>query len=119
MKAALDLPSLRAAWWTVRAVRQARRRVRPDGLQRKRPLPPVPAVPERAWPGVAAVLRRLDSSCLVRAQVMQAWHASHGRRRDVVIGVTAPDEDFRAHAWLDGDEPCADSYTELTRISIP
>jgi hypothetical protein len=38
---------------------------------------------------------------LVNAIVLQAWHAAHGRRRDLVIGTTGP-EGFRAHAWLEG-----------------
>ena len=51
-----------------------------------------------------AVLRRRGDTCLVRAIVAQTWEAAHGRRRDVIIGVTAPGE-FRAHAWLDDERP--------------
>ena len=51
-----------------------------------------------------------------RALVLQTWYAAHGDRRDVVVGVTAPGPEFRAHAWLDGDEPCAgERFAELTR----
>jgi len=47
-------------------------------------------------------LWRMRESCLVNAIVVQAWDSAHGRRRDLVVGVTGPDG-FRAHAWLDGD----------------
>jgi hypothetical protein len=49
-----------------------------------------------------AALWRMRESCLVNAIVVQAWDSAHGRRRDLVVGVTRPDG-FRAHAWLDGD----------------
>ena len=55
-----------------------------------------------------AVLRRRGDTCLVRAIVAQTWEAAHGRRRDVIIGVTAPGE-FRAHAWLDDERQDAPS----------
>ena len=47
-------------------------------------------------------LRRWHESCLVNAIVLQAWEAAHGRRRDLVVGITGPDG-FSAHAWLQGD----------------
>lgn len=41
--------------------------------------------------------------------MLQAWEAAHGRRRDLVVGITGPDG-FRAHAWLEGDPvPSADA----------
>jgi hypothetical protein len=48
------------------------------------------------------VLRRTQETCLVNSIVLQAWEAAHGRRRDLVVGITGPDR-FRAHAWLEGD----------------
>ena len=52
--------------------------------------------------------------------MLQAWHAAHGEPRDVIVGVTAPGAEFRAHAWLDGEEPCAgDRFAELTRRRAP
>ena len=70
--------------------------------------------------GVAAVLRRRPSTCLEQATVLQAWHAAHGRARDLIIGVTAPKEGFRAHAWLDGDPQCHDEgFRELLRRPAP
>jgi Transglutaminase-like superfamily len=65
---------------------------------------------------VKAALRRRGHPCIERSLVLQAWHAAHGERRDVIVGVTAPGNEFRAHAWLDGDEPCAgERFAELTR----
>jgi hypothetical protein len=58
--------------------------------------------------GVRGGLRRSHESCLVNAIVRQAWEAAHGRRRDLVVGITGPDG-FSAHAWLQGDPvPAAD-----------
>lgn len=114
-----DVASLRAAWWTVRARRRARRDVRHEPF-RPVSLPPPPPLPEHAARGVRAVLRRRSDTCLIRATVMQAWYSSQGQRRDVVIGVTAPKRGFRAHAWLDGDRAASsDVYEELIRIPAP
>ena len=77
-----------------------------------------PALPSDAIRGVSAALRRTRASCLERSLVLQRWYAAHGQRRDLIIGVTAPGEEFRAHAWLEGDHPCHDGeYTELLRRS--
>jgi hypothetical protein len=111
----VDLPTARAALWTLRASRAARRQA-DRSLVAAVSLPPVPDVPLEAERGVNAVLRRRRESCLTRASVRQAWFAAHGVSRDLVIGVTAPSSDFRAHAWLDGDPPCHDEgYHELLR----
>jgi Transglutaminase-like superfamily len=61
-----------------------------------------PALPPRAARGVHAILRRQDPSCLERSLVLQRWLASQGELRAVVVGVSTP-EDFRAHAWLEGE----------------
>jgi len=118
MRTSLEMISLRAAWWTVRAVRGARRRTARDGLRTGQALPAVPRVPDQASRGVSAAMRLLKPSCLIRAQVLQAWDCAHGRPRDLVIGVTAPGAGFRAHAWLEGDEACEDRFAELTRIPV-
>ena len=110
-----DIPTLRAAWWTLRAARSAHRTAR-RGIESIE-IPSVPVVPEHAGRGVSAVLRRRSDTCLVQAVVLQAWHASQGRDREIIIGVTAPSQGFRAHAWLDGDPPCHDdSFEELMRV---
>jgi hypothetical protein len=112
-----DLPTLRAAWWTVRALRHVRRGLDRDSF-RAPSVPEPPAVPVGAGRGVNAALRRRPASCLERALVLQRWEAAQGRRRDIVIGVTAP-ADFSAHAWLDGDPAEAGPFTELVRIPAP
>jgi len=112
-----DLPTLRAAWWTVRALRHVRRGLADESFRAPR-LPAPPAVPADAARGVAAVLRRRPASCLERALVVQRWDAAHGRPRDVGIVVTGP-ADFSAHAWLDGDPEEAGPFTELVRLPVP
>jgi hypothetical protein len=112
----LDLATLRAAWWTQGALRRTRRtlRTRPIGdVVVGRP-PPLPA---HAGRGVYAVLRRVPATCLERALVLQRWLSEQGSAKDVVIGVTGA-QDFRAHAWLDG-ETVDEQFQELTRLRPP
>ena len=112
-----DVPTLRAALWTLRATREAHRTSK-RGITEARVTKP-PHLPPDAGRGVAAVLNRRDDTCLVRALVLQAWHASQGHERDIIIGVTAPSQGFRAHAWLDGDPKCHDEpFEELTRLQV-
>jgi hypothetical protein len=90
--------------------------VRDAGLDAVGKLSPPPPLPGQAVRGVRAALNRRGHRCVERALVLQAWYAAHGDPRDVVVGVTAPGADFSAHAWLDGDEPCAgERFAELTR----
>ena len=111
------LGSLRAGAWAVRAALSARREVR-AGRMPPYALPPVPPVSESSVWMVQAVLPPPLFTCLVRASVRQAWHAAHGWRRDLIIGVKAPGEDFGAHAWLEGDHShSVAGYHELTRRS--
>lgn len=115
----LDPVVLRAGWWALRAQRHARRELKEHGLQCS-PLPRPPTLPARGERGVLSVLRRTGATCLVRAMVLQAWQAAHGRTADVVIGVTAPSQGFRAHAWLDGEAAChSTGFEELTRLPAP
>jgi Transglutaminase-like superfamily len=118
IRAALDPEVLRGAAWALRAVRSVRRQLA------DRPLPDVavPApprlAPHRGGQGVDAVLRRLQPSCLERALVLQRWLAVHGDPRAVVVGVSSP-ADFRAHAWLDGEQrrPGEPAFHEITRLA--
>jgi Transglutaminase-like superfamily len=112
----LDVPTLRAAWWTHRALRKVRADLQAKGLDYE-PAPAPPTVPDHARRGVLAVLRRQSSTCLERALVLQRWHAAQGHDRDVVIAVKGPTVDFAAHAWLDG-EPDGDvtRFSELMRL---
>jgi hypothetical protein len=104
----------RAGWWTLRAHRQARREVARRGLEADVSQPP--ALPVEAGHVVDSVLRRLGASCLERAVVRQQWDLAHGRMRALIVGVTAVRPRFRAHAWLEGDQPChSEEFAELIR----
>jgi transglutaminase superfamily protein len=112
----LDVPSLRAAWWTHRALRRIRTDLRANGLKYSAP-PDPPQLPSRAARGVLAVLRRQPSTCLERSLVLQRWHAAHDNARDVVIAVKGKQVDFAAHAWLDGDpDGRTGAFSELMRL---
>lgn len=111
----LTLPNLRAAVWTLRALRITRKEL-VAGRWESIELPPVPPLPDSAERAVEAVLRRSGATCLARAIVRQAWFAAHGAPRELVVGVTAPSSGFEAHAWLEGDPPChTQRYQELLR----
>jgi hypothetical protein len=112
----LDVPTMRAAWWTHRALKRVRADLKARGIQGAAALEP-PQLPASARRGVLGVLRREPSTCLERALVLQSWHASQGDPRDVVIAVKGPTRDFAAHAWLEG-EPDGDveSFDELIRL---
>jgi Transglutaminase-like superfamily len=116
--AALHPHALRGAVWALRSVRSVRRQLagRPLGEVRVADPPALPAA--RGGRGVAAVLRRLQPSCLERALVLQRWLAAHGERREVVVGVSSP-ADFHAHAWLDGEpsRPGLPAFHEITRLA--
>lgn len=107
--------AVRAAWWALRTIRTARRNVeKPDFGAGLLPLPP--RLDGDAGRGVRAVLRRRPQSCLVRSLVLQRWYAGQGDHRDLVIGVTAPDRGFHAHAWLEGERGHEESgFVELLR----
>ena len=82
--------------------------LRTEGLDAALAPPPPPPLPAEAERGLRGALQQWRESCLVNAIVLQAWEAAHGRRRDLVIGITGPDA-FSAHAWLEGDPvPTAD-----------
>ncbi len=111
-----DLATLRAAWWAVRAEREARRKLAEHGLRDMPAITPPPALPARARRGVVSVMRRTGATCLIRAVVVQAWDEAHGLHRDLVVGVTSPGKGFQAHAWLDGDAACYhEGFSELLR----
>jgi hypothetical protein len=115
----LDLATLRAAWWAHRAAAATRRSLRSQGLNGTRVAPP-PALPDHARRGAASVLHRTRASCLERSMVLQAWDTAHGRRRDLVVGVTGPGQAFRAHAWLEGDPASSSAgFRVLFRRSAP
>jgi hypothetical protein len=108
---------LRGMVWAVRAFRSVRRQLRRTGYLGI-VLPPLPHRVEASARGVRFVLRRLPTTCLERAMIEQRWQAAHGNPRDVLVAVRGPAGSFRAHAWLEGDEPSEDEfgYRELLRI---
>lgn len=117
MKRPPDVATLRAAAWTARAVRAARRQLGDGDDPRTLDLPAPPPLPDSARRGVRVVLRWSRATCLVEASVRQRWLAAHGDARDLVIGVKPPADGFAAHAWLEGDpESNAAGFTELTRV---
>ena len=112
----LDPQALRAAWWARGALSHARRALARGELD-EIVLAPPPRLPSAAERGVQAVLRRRSATCLERSLVLQRWHAAHGQRRDVVIGVNGAPADFSAHAWLDGEQLPPDAqFDELVRV---
>jgi SAM-dependent methyltransferase len=107
-----------AAHETARQLLRTRTLFREGGLKRAHAeLPPLPV--ERSHDRIVrATLRVGRASCLERSLILQAWHAQSGELRDVVIGVTAPGDEFGAHAWLDGLEPASESdFHELRRLA--
>jgi hypothetical protein len=112
----LSVRTLRAAWWTHRALHRVRGELRTKGLKYDA-APKPPCLPDNAERGVFAVLRRERSTCLERALVLQRWHQSQGHPRDVVVAVKGPTMDFAAHAWLDGEpDGEAGAFAELLRL---
>ena len=112
----LDLPSVRAAVWTLRALLATRSQLRRGQIEGVR-IPPPPRLPERAVRGVNAILRRRPNTCLERSLVLQRWSATFGKAPDVIIGVSGPSGSFRAHAWLDGEPDGEEQpFHELFRI---
>ncbi|MBW3557091.1 MAG: lasso peptide biosynthesis protein [Actinobacteria bacterium] len=113
------LNSARAMWWARRTARQVRTDLDAGGIDHL-VVPPPPPLPRGCRRWVAAVLASRGDTCLVRSAVLQTWDAAHGRPRDLVIGVTAPGEGFKAHAWLDGEPAEASAgYTEVSRRPPP
>lgn len=107
---------LAGALWATFAALVVRRRLKSTGLGASAPRPP--HLSRRAGRGVAGALRHLEPTCLEKALVQQAWLASQGITRDVVIGVP-PDgmHNAPAHAWVDGvDTVSPTKYLELHRL---
>jgi Transglutaminase-like superfamily len=116
----IDVPNLRAGWWTVRALREVGNGLRRGGDLRDVTVLPPPRLPADGEQVVRAVLRRRGSTCLERSLVLQRWHAAQGKQLDVVIGVTGSSAEFKAHAWLEGEEgdPTTEPFRELARVPV-
>jgi hypothetical protein len=106
------------AAWAWRAHRQVHLRLPATGLECDMGIPPAPRLARmgdlEGDKAITSVLGLRGASCLEEALIRQAWLAARDTRRDVVIGVTAPSEGFRAHAWLDGDA-VGGGYVEMFR----
>ena len=111
-----DAGAWRGALWARRAVRDARRQLRDGNLKDLSVAPPY-GLPPSADYGVHAVLRRLPSTCLERAVVLQRWRIAQGDPREIVIGVLREEDEFKAHAWVEGeDDQLAPAFEELMRV---
>ncbi len=109
---------VQASWWTHMAASRVRRHLAGQKLEDLVVRPP-PVLPPGARRVVVAVLRIRRDTCLVRSAVLQAWDSAHGLQRDIVIGVTAPSQGFRAHAWLEGETGQAFGFQQLARHPPP
>lgn len=107
---------LLAALWALRSLRAARSRLAAGELLGiELPDPEPRALSGRR--GVKAALWLGRASCLEGALVRQRFSAARGDRRDVVIAVSSPSEQFGAHAWLDGERDAKlPGLHELTRL---
>jgi hypothetical protein len=119
MRRRVDVPTLRAAFWTLRALREVHRGLARGGIRGARVSPP-PRLPRAAGRGVMAVLRRRDNTCLERALVLQRWATAQGAAATVVIGVERSRDSFRAHAWIEElPDEVARSFHEVLRLPEP
>ena len=112
-----DPGAWRGVVWAGRAVRQTRRDLREGSIDELSVEPPV-GLPATADAGIHAVLRRLPSTCLERAVVLQRWRTAQGDPREIVIGVMRDADEFKAHAWVEGEgDVLAPAFQELLRVA--
>jgi hypothetical protein len=116
----VTIPKLRAAWWAFLTARRTGKRLERGGLEAALAPPPPPRLPPDAEGGVRTVLRRRQEKCVVRSIVLQSWLAAQGEKRDLIVGVTDPSDEFHAHAWLEGEPAHGDGeFHELIRRPAP
>ena len=112
-----DPGAWRGVVWAGRAVRQTRRQLQERSISELSVAPPV-GLPPTADAGIHAVLRRLPSTCLERAVVLQRWRTAQGDPREIVIGVMRDEDEFKAHAWVEGEgDELAPAFQELLRVA--
>jgi len=51
--------------------------------------------------------------------VLQRFDAGAGRRRILIVAVTKPGPEFRAHAWLEGERQRDPQLHEIARFAAP
>lgn len=109
-------PTLRAAGWALRALRQLRRELPAAGLEARVAAPPNASADSVR--GVELVLRLGRATCLERSLVVQRWLLARRRPHDVLVGVAGGADALDAHAWIDRyDRPAAGrGYEVLTRV---
>ena len=116
----LKLAKVRAAAWSRRAARAAKAQVQHADDLPTVTLPAPPSLEPKAIGGVRWALRLSRHTCLIESLVLQEWHRAQGDPRDLIIGVQGSADDFKAHAWLDGEEPSAEvEFVELLRRPTP
>ena len=113
-RAFAPLHDLRAGLWAARELKRLRVALARDGVRVTVGRPPR-RVSRKSGKVVMLAARMTRASCLERSLLRQAWLRGRGTMRDVVIGVRSDDE-FKAHAWLDGDPDGVD-FVEIHRIS--
>lgn len=52
-------------------------------------------------------------TCLESVVVRRQYLSTRGENRAIVVGVTAPEQGFAAHAWLEGEDPAPSGYVRL------
>ena len=72
------------------------------------PRPEVVAPPEAAF--------RIAGACLGRSLARSQYLRTRGHSSILVIGGLGTIGEFRAHAWLEGDDPGQPDFVELRRI---
>lgn len=115
-QAAILWPTLRAAVWSLTALRRLRRELPLAGLT-ARVVPP-PVVPVASVRGIELALRARHATCLERSFVVQRWLLAQGREHDVLVGVAGGADALDAHAWIDRYDHAEHGagYELLTRV---
>ena len=98
--AGLDGADRLTGLWTLLTLHRTRRQLALAPLADLNLTAP-PAAGQAGMRTVDRVLAHRSANCMEIALVMQRWLAGQGIARDLLIGVTAPGDRFRAHAWLD------------------
>jgi len=105
-------------WQAVDALRATRSRLRSEGLVQAHENIPALSAELALDPLVRMTMWVCRATCLERALIAQAWRASQGDKRDLVIGVKLRAGEFGAHAWLSGYEGVSE-FQELMRLPPP
>lgn len=103
--------------WALRCLAKLRADLVGEDVRRVRVAAPPAVAAGGTRAVIARVLARTGATCLQRSLILQAWDRAHGTHRAVVVGVTAPGPQFRAHAWIDGDEVHEQQeFAEILRV---